>query len=225
MTVRNIRAHQSRGLLPPPNRNGRLAYYGYRHVERLRHILDLQERGFNLAAIGALLRASDGEAGAGETLLRMAIGPLLRDDSMRVTRAEIERMFPHDPNPGRWQAVMDRGLLARLSDDVYEFPSRQLVEVAVALTGEGVSPHDMVGLMLSLIGGVNDVAGQFVDICLRTAWQPYAQEGLPDKRWDEVQERFRRLQELGTSVLTATFALAVRRAAETRIAQESDDRG
>ena len=34
MTVRNIRAHQSRGLLPPPVVRGRTGYYGPDHVAR-----------------------------------------------------------------------------------------------------------------------------------------------------------------------------------------------
>mgnify|MGYP002684132866 CR=1 FL=1 len=35
MTVRNIRAHQSRGLLPAPEVRARTGYYGPEHVARL----------------------------------------------------------------------------------------------------------------------------------------------------------------------------------------------
>src|SRR4051794_34695752 len=35
MTVRNIRAHQSRGLLPPPEVRGRTGFYGPDHVARI----------------------------------------------------------------------------------------------------------------------------------------------------------------------------------------------
>jgi hypothetical protein len=35
MTVRNVRAHQSRGLLPPPEVRGRTGFYGPEHVSRL----------------------------------------------------------------------------------------------------------------------------------------------------------------------------------------------
>ena len=38
MTVRNIRAHQSRGLLPPPDVRGRTGYYGDEHVARIREV-------------------------------------------------------------------------------------------------------------------------------------------------------------------------------------------
>src|SRR5215207_10643407 len=60
MTVRNIRAHQSRGLLPAPDVRARTGYYGPEHVARLRLIQDLQAEGFNLKAIERLIGASDG---------------------------------------------------------------------------------------------------------------------------------------------------------------------
>jgi DNA-binding transcriptional MerR regulator len=55
MTVRNIRAHQARGLLDPPEVRLRVGYYGPEHVERLNLIRRLQEDGFNLAGIKRLL--------------------------------------------------------------------------------------------------------------------------------------------------------------------------
>ena len=59
MTARNIRAHQSRGLLPPPEVKGRVGYYGPDHVARLELIKEMQADGFNLEAIARLLERSD----------------------------------------------------------------------------------------------------------------------------------------------------------------------
>src|SRR5918998_5623097 len=60
MTVRNIRAHQSRGLLPPPSVRARTGYYGPEHVARLRLIQEMQSAGFNLKAIERLIDTADG---------------------------------------------------------------------------------------------------------------------------------------------------------------------
>ena len=65
MTVRNIRAHQSRGLLEPPEVKGRTGYYGGYHVERILLIRDLQADGYSLDLIGRILaRAGDESADA-----------------------------------------------------------------------------------------------------------------------------------------------------------------
>ena len=44
ITVRNIRSHRSRGLLPPPEVRDRIGYYGPEHLNRLLLIKDLQGR-------------------------------------------------------------------------------------------------------------------------------------------------------------------------------------
>ena len=44
MSVRNIRAHQARGLLSPPEVRMRVGYYGPEHVARLGLIRELQTR-------------------------------------------------------------------------------------------------------------------------------------------------------------------------------------
>src|SRR3954452_14381661 len=55
MTVRNIRSHRARGLLPPPEVRDRVGYYGPQHLTRLRMIQELQSEGFNLKGIERLL--------------------------------------------------------------------------------------------------------------------------------------------------------------------------
>ena len=58
LTVDTIRYYQSKGLLDPPRREGRVAWYGDEHLERLARIRSLQGRGFTLATI---VRLVDGE--------------------------------------------------------------------------------------------------------------------------------------------------------------------
>src|SRR5436190_22301956 len=55
VSVDTIRFYQGRGLLPPPEREGRRAWYAERHAKRLFHIRDLKDRGFTLASIQRLL--------------------------------------------------------------------------------------------------------------------------------------------------------------------------
>jgi DNA-binding transcriptional MerR regulator len=55
VSVDTIRFYQKRRLLPPPERRGRIGWYGTEHVERLARIRDLQRRGFSLAVIRRIL--------------------------------------------------------------------------------------------------------------------------------------------------------------------------
>jgi DNA-binding transcriptional MerR regulator len=53
--VRTIREYQTVGLLPPPEKRGRVAYYRAAHLMRLQLIARLQARGYSLAAIRDLV--------------------------------------------------------------------------------------------------------------------------------------------------------------------------
>lgn len=55
VSVDTIRYYQSKGLLSPPRREGRIAWYGDEHLERLTRIRNLQQRGFTLATISRLV--------------------------------------------------------------------------------------------------------------------------------------------------------------------------
>jgi DNA-binding transcriptional MerR regulator len=55
VSVDTIRYYQSKGLLAPPRREGRIAWYGGDHLDRLARIRTLQQRGFTLATIARLV--------------------------------------------------------------------------------------------------------------------------------------------------------------------------
>jgi DNA-binding transcriptional MerR regulator len=55
VSVDTIRYYQSRGLVPPPAREGRVAWYDDRHAERIREVRALSGKGLTLAAIERVL--------------------------------------------------------------------------------------------------------------------------------------------------------------------------
>src|ERR1019366_1607053 len=63
VSVDTIRYYQSKGLLAPPRRQGRVAWYDEDHLERLARIPKLQQRGFTLAP---LVRMIDRELSAAD---------------------------------------------------------------------------------------------------------------------------------------------------------------
>jgi DNA-binding transcriptional MerR regulator len=55
VSVDTVRYYQKQRLLPPPGRDGRLAFYGDDHLARIARIKELQKRGFTLAVIRRFL--------------------------------------------------------------------------------------------------------------------------------------------------------------------------
>ena len=56
VSVDTIRYYQSLGLLDPPEREGRVAWYDAEHADRIREVRQLQAKGLTLAAIKRVLR-------------------------------------------------------------------------------------------------------------------------------------------------------------------------
>ncbi|MFE6617130.1 helix-turn-helix domain-containing protein [Amycolatopsis sp. NPDC057786] len=93
MSARNIRAHQTRGLLAPPVRHGRTAYYGPAHLRRLRRITMLQKQGFNLVSIAAMLGTTTVDRADG---LDSAMADIARDQPALVRCLERHGVLGRD---------------------------------------------------------------------------------------------------------------------------------
>src|SRR4051812_18333731 len=116
MSVRNIRNHQSRGLLPPPEVRARTGYYGPQHVARLRLIQEMQAEGFKLSAISRLIGEHGADADRFVGLRQAVSAPFATEAPEVLTRAELTERFgvADDKLLGKAQKL---GLLIDLGDE------------------------------------------------------------------------------------------------------------
>ena len=133
MSVRNIRNHHSRGLLPAPEVRARVGYYGAEHVARLRLILDLQADGFNLAAIERLMSASGGSAARLLGLRNAMNAPFESETPEVLTGEDLGRRFG-EVDAKDIERIRKLKLLVPLGDDRFEVPSPTLMAAAEQVT-------------------------------------------------------------------------------------------
>src|SRR5919204_2882438 len=120
MTARNIRAHQSRGLLPPPEVRGRTGYYGTEHLARIELIRELQAEGFNLEAIGRLIEAGNGSSADILRFTRAVREPFEDEEPEIVTTRQLARAFGPAGDPALLDRAVELGLLRPVDDERYE---------------------------------------------------------------------------------------------------------
>lgn len=218
MTVRNVRAHQSRGLLPPPTRRGRANHYGPEHEQALLRIRELQAQGYNLTAIAAEVTPDETSS-----LRRLVLAPLLEHDEVRLSWTEIAGMYGQRPSRDRRVRALATGLVEEDADGTFVAPSRQLLLGARALLDLGVPFDEMFDMQVELASVTREVARRFVEMCYECAIQPFGDRPVPRERWIDVHERFDRLRGLMASVLAATFTVTVRRATEAMLSEQEAD--
>jgi DNA-binding transcriptional MerR regulator len=206
MSVRNIRNHQSRGLLPAPEVRARVGYYGADHVARLRLILDLQADGFNLAAIERLLSGSDGLAERLLGLRKAVTTPFEAESPELVTAEELAKRFG-EVDARDAERIRKLKLLVALGDGRFEAPSPALLAAAEEVLALGIPLHAALAVVERVSRDCESISRAFTKLFLRELWQPFEQAGQPDERWDELIESVDSLRPLASEALLAMFKL------------------
>lgn len=204
MSVRNIRNHHTRGLLPPPEVRARVGYYSAEHVARLRLILDLQADGFNLAAIERLLSGSHGLA---ERLLglRLAVTTPFEAEAPEIITAEDLTARFGEVDPKDVERVRRLKLLVPLGDGRFEVPSPALLAAAEQVVALGIPLHAALVLVEKVSRDCESISRAFTKLFLRELWQPFDEAGQPDEGWDELIAGVSGLRPLASEALLALF--------------------
>lgn len=208
MSVRNIRNHQSRGLLPPPEVRSRVGYYGPEHVTRLRLIQEMQAEGFKLSAISRLI-GEHGEDADRFVGLRQAITTPFATESPEVySRAELAEKFGTDDDK-----LIDKakklGLLVDLGEERYEVPSPALIRAAEEVMAMGIELPAALAAIEKLSRNAQSSARTFVDLFVEKVWKPFDDAGRPEEGWEEIIAAIGRLRPLAFDALNATFRLTL----------------
>lgn len=207
MTVRNIRSHRARGLLPAPEVRDRVGYYGSEHLDRLRMIQELQTEGFNLKGIERLLSQNLGPA---EQFLsfKRALDTFEIEEPQTFTREELAERFGGEVDDALKRAVQ-RGALVPIDDERFEARSPSLLDAAEGVVATGV-PLDHALVVLSKVQShCKSIARDFVRLYLEDIWKPFEEEGYPDERWPEVREAMDQLRPLSLQVLVASYRMTL----------------
>jgi DNA-binding transcriptional MerR regulator len=225
MTVRNIRAHQSRGLLPPPAVRARTGYYGPEHIARLRLIQELQGNGYNLAAIKHLLERAD--SSSAEDVLgfaRALLAPFESEQPEVIDVAELQERYGYDADPKLLPRAEKLGIVTSLGGGRYEVPSPTLLAAGEAVLALGVPLERALDVIEQVGKNAQGVADTFVKLFIEQVWQPFASEGRPDDEWPRVRDALDRLRPLAGETLVAVFEPRMTQAVERAFGRELDKR-
>ncbi|MFD8567615.1 MerR family transcriptional regulator [Streptomyces sp. NPDC059639] len=191
ITVRTVRFYRERGLIKPPRREGRIAWYDDTHLARLHTIAQLLERGHTLTGIAELSEAFDRGRDVAELL---GIGEPTEEIPVRLTATELADHFSGDVTPENLQAALDLGYLGTDGEEIVHV-SRRLLDVSAALVREGIPLAEVLAAARTVREHADALATLFHDLVLAHG---------DDK---DVQ----RLRPLAKSVVEAELSMALDR--------------
>ena len=222
MTVRNIRAYQSRGLLPPPQVRGRTGYYATEHLTRIQLIRELQAEGFNLESIRRLIDAGGGASNEEVLRFTQELRAPFEDEEPEIVNAEelARKVGGGPPDPELLRRTVKLGLLRPLGDDRFEILSPRLIRAAEELTALGITPQRALSIASRIRRHAEGVARAFVELFLQEVWEPFEEAGRPPERWAEVRSALERLRPLAAESLLGIFQLAMSDAVDSAFGRE-----
>ncbi|MFE7174334.1 MerR family transcriptional regulator [Streptomyces sp. NPDC057616] len=195
ITVRTLRFYRERKLIPPPRREGRIAWYDDHHLARLRTIAALLERGHTLTGIAELAEALDHGRDVADLV---GITPT-EEEPVRLTPEELAARFEGEVTPENLAAALDLGYLGTDGEEIVHI-SRRLLDVSSALVREGIPLAEVLAAGARVREHVDELAEMFADLVLRHA----------------EEKDLQRLRPLARSVVEAEMSLALDRQLQKR---------
>ncbi|REE97052.1 MerR family transcriptional regulator [Thermomonospora umbrina] len=219
--VRTLRYYQERRLLPPPRREGRVALYSPAHLERLRLITELLERGYRLDGIDELLAAWEQGRDVGELLgFEWAVtAPWSEQTPVELSRDELAEMFGDQLTPEVVDEAMELGYL-EVDGDRVRHRSPRLLEATAALVQEGIPLSEILAVTWELEAAFDRMAYVFVRMVRRHLLDPLGASPSPAEL-ARLTRSVERLRPVARTVADEHFA----RAMDRRVTREFTDIG
>lgn len=212
-TVRNVRAYQDRGLLPPPERRGRAGIYRQGHLSRLHIINQLLERGFTIANIRELLEAWESGQDLDHVLGLDSVlaGTWTEEIPVYMDPDELGELFKNDIDENVLRQAMEVGLF-EVDGDRIRIPSPRLLNAGLELYNAGIPLGALLRELEVVRTDVDRLTRSFVQLVVNHLVEPITTEDLPSpEEIARLAEIIQRLRPLAESVTNAEMANGIRK--------------
>ena len=214
-SVELIRSYQSRGLLPAPVREGRVAWYDRRHLDRLRRIRDLKAKGWSMRSIAETLN----QVGPG---LQATVEAATDGDDEQFDLVELASRTSVPVAVLR--SFIASGVLrprhGARQEDEFTKADVHAIRALLSLIGTGVPMEELMAVANVQLAAVEQVAEGTFELFLRYLREPLLERHLPDRTEAERMAGALRilLQSVGTLV-TYNFQRTILEVAQRYVAE------
>jgi len=209
MTVRNVRAYASRGLVPPPRLVGRTGYYDQTHADRLKLVRDLIERGYTLNAVEKALAegpvVSDSNALDLLALLAKPLAAAHQPEEMTVDELASLAGIGSLREDLLIDELVELELIERIDDDTVRVLHPTLVRIGAQAITLGLDRATVIGMLATINAALDQIAVPFVDAFRDEVWAPFREAGMPEDQWASILAGIDALLPIASQAVLAAF--------------------
>lgn len=228
MTVRNVRAYASRGLIDAPRLEGRTGYYTLEHLQRLQLIREFIDRGYTLAAVErAVLSSPVSAAGHTLDLLRLLDQPHRGLQPEVMSRDALAALAGIPRDDALIDALAEYRLVEWLDDahDAVRLLQPNVVRGGAAAVALGVRPETVIALFPVIQSNLRTIADEFVQRVVAEIVQPFLAAGLPEDEWPSILQAVENLLTAASQVTLGVFRQELSDAIDDEIGTQIGDLG
>jgi DNA-binding transcriptional MerR regulator len=194
MSVRTVRFYASRGLVPPPRREGRNGYYGPGHIARLELVRELQAHGFTLAAIEGYLERIPADATPQNIALhRTLLAPWSADLPETLDLAALTERVGRALTDDDLELLVALGVIEpTATEDVYGVATAHLA-LGVQLLDLGIPPDAARSAHRLFNEHGRALAEELTDVFRTQVWPHYRETGRSAEELADLVEMFKPL--------------------------------
>jgi len=223
VNARNIRAYRERGLLDPPRRVGRSAYYDDYHLSQLKTINQLLRKGFNSAHIAEFFESMRQGAdladilGIQRAVLGLPSEPADREREPTQSDSPTRPVVDIDPHGDEARRLVEHGL-ADLVDGAVVLVDRTMGEIVA----RGKDQLEYVRAILRIFESTRETIDEVADEAVRALEEGVRSrfgESFIPRREDlaELSQVVQDYRDLGNKVVTDCLDQALRQRMVTSV--------
>lgn len=207
LTVRNTRYYAGLGLLPPPVRRGRMAYYHRMHLAHLELVRALQDHGFTLQAIERVVSRLPEDATTEDLALQRAMLT-----SWTATAPEELDRDGLEARAGRPLADEEVELLVAMGGLEQAGPATYVAAanlgVGLELLALDVSPESLGAASEAIRRHMTELAEELTDIMRSQVLEPYRRSAQSPEDAARMEQTVSRLRQLTLEAVVTGFQRA-----------------
>ncbi|MEP9361908.1 MerR family transcriptional regulator [Nocardioides sp. CN2-186] len=206
LTVRTTRYYASLGLIPPPERRGRVAYYDAGHQARLEMVRALQDHGFTLQAIERYLATVPADATVEDLMLQRSMLTSWSPAPAEVlTRRQLEKRADRALSDDDLALLVKLGTVEPVDDGYLVLPNLhvglELLDLDLPASSAGLAEEAIRRHMTAL-------ADELTTILHSQVLEPYRREPHAPEDAERLERTVSRLRQLTLEAVVTGFQRA-----------------
>lgn len=206
MTVRTTRYYAGLGLLPPPSRRGRMAYYSAQHRARLELIRALQDHGFTLAAIEKYLARIPADASVEDLAIqRSMLTSWTTGGHEKLTRRQLEARLGRPVD----DEVLERlAAMVAIREDDGRYEILPAFEVGVKSLDLGIPLDSLIAAGEAINRHMDELADELTAVLKDRVLTPYLERPKSEAEKVQFEQTMERLRQLTLEAVVSGFQRA-----------------